>query len=210
MSMYFFMLNHFSIGTADSTIPTPPVVRRRQMYSSDSQDPLPGPAHNGASDTPGVTLSIAPPPQWLHYNPRWGPASPKALARLLAEISPRQSPPQVAAIVADFEDDLELSPPFAGSSDDSDTLSPPDSDVLGLLSGPAAEVEIQNEAVAPAEPTTALRAEEPAHDDEEPLKQSLKGLFALWKSSRSQKGVSSEEDLRQSFLRIVEAAVGEQ
>ena len=38
---------------------------------------------------------------------------------------------------------------------------------------------------------------------EEPLRQSLQGLFALWKSSRSQEGAISEEETRQSFLRIV-------
>ncbi|KAI0348034.1 hypothetical protein BDW22DRAFT_1350173 [Trametopsis cervina] len=194
-------------GTADSTIPTPPVVRRKQMYpyaDQDSQDPLPVPARLGASDAfedaVPIPTMLNVPPQWVH-NPRWDPASPQALARLLADISPRMSPPQNAAVVADFEDDFGLSPPLEGSSDDSDTLSPPD--VLGL--NPTSALEDQKEALAP----NALGLEEgiesatPVFEEEEPLRQSLKGLFALWKMSRSQKGITSEEADRTSFMRIV-------
>ncbi|KAI0094919.1 hypothetical protein BDY19DRAFT_982245 [Irpex rosettiformis] len=185
-------------GTADSTIPTPPIVRRRQVHDyseSEYQDPLSVPVHNVSGEAFSIphVLNI-PPSRWLHHhNPHCGPASPKALARLLAEISPRQSPPQFAAIIADFEDELELSPPLAGSSDDSDTLSPPD-DVLGLIPEPIAEN--RDEAAASDVPIEVSREDEHGSSTpeiEEPLRQSIKGLYALWNSSMSQRGASSEK-----------------
>lgn len=205
------------IGTADSTIPTPPIVRRKQTYgyhedSTDAeyQHPLAVSARNDVPGVPGEALHIPNalndlPPRWLHHhNPRWGPACPKALAQLLADISPRQSPPQFAAIVPDFEDDLELSPPLAGSSDDSDTISSPDDDILGAI--PAAADEDRFGTVAsdvPTEQPPVAQDSLPVSTIEEPLRQSLKGLYALWKSSRSQEGAISEDDQRESFLRIV-------
>lgn len=211
------MIHVVHIGTADSTIPTPPIVRRKQAYGyhedsadTDYQHPLAVPARNDVRDVPGEALHIPNalndlPPRWLHHhNPRWGPACPKALAQLLADISPRQSPPQFAAIIPDFEDDLELSPPLAGSSDDSDTISSPDDDILGTI--PARTDEDRSGTTAsdvPTEQPPAAEATSPVSAIEEPLRQSLQGLFALWKSSRSQEGAISEEETRQSFLRIV-------
>jgi hypothetical protein len=135
------------------------------------------------------------PRQLTNHNPRWEPASPQALSRLLAEISPRHSPSQNATIIADFDDSLELSPPLDGSSDESDTLSPPD--VLGLI---ADEAPHQTAAPKPS-------AEE-IQDFKGPMKQSLKGLFTLWKMNSARAGLSEEEQ-RQSFLRVVEDVIWE-
>lgn len=188
-------------------------MRRKQTQpyadiDSDSPHALPVPVRL-VSDTSGEALPVpnlaAFSSQWTQHNPRWDPASPQALARLLAKISPRHSPAQSPRLLTDFEDELESSPPMEGSSDDSDTPSLPGSDVLGLISGPAGEV------AADTVPEETRGDDEDGaigvSGDEESLKQSLRGLYDLWKRSRSH---STDEKDRQSFMRIVEEIVAQQ
>lgn len=168
---------------------------------SDSPQALPVPVRLD-SDTPGEVLPI-PNARLLqpHHNPRWDPASPQALARLLAEISPRHSPAHSPALATEFEDNLELSPPLDGS-DDSDTPSPPD--VLGLITEP-----FKLQMTVPSVVVTADDADAttPVDDEDEPLKQSLMGIYNLWKSGRSRKNITVTED-KEAFMRIVEEVVG--
>lgn len=125
------------------------------------------------------------------------PASPKALARLLEEISPRQTP----AVLDDFED-IEEAPLLESDSSDATTTS---DDALGLITS-AENSPVVHEALTGVTGEFGVAAEEDAGEDEEALLQSLKGLYALWKLNRTKKGVSSAES-RASFLRIVEDVV---
>ena len=183
----------FISGTADSTIPSPPIQRRR---------------HNPYADHPEESPYALPVPvrdeEILHIphslvkptgSRRSDPASPKALARLLADLSPRHSP----AVLDDFEDVEalpELSPTLA--SDPSECAS----DSLGLSTGTEGSPLVHDELPA------VLRSRDAEDEDVEPLRQSLKGLYALWKLKRSANGVASEEEARASFLRVVEDVIG--
>lgn len=123
------------------------------------------------------------------------PASPKALARLLAEISPRHSP----AVLDDFED---IEAP-ALESDTSDAATTFD-DALGLITS-AEESPVVHE--APRAITGEFGAAVEGDEEEEALRQSLKGLYALWKQSRARKGMSSGQGSKASFLRTVQDVV---
>lgn len=176
-----------------------------QLYTdmaTEHDSPLPVPVRID-SDTPGDVLPI-PDIRLLqpHRNPRWDPASPHALARLLADISPRLSPAQSPALVTDFDDDLELSPPL-DSSDDSDTPSPPD---VSALIGDVPQREMTLSYAMGEE--SPRESGPPVDDGSEPLKQSLRGLYTLWKMSRSQKGGSTDAQDKESFMRVVEEAIG--
>ena len=183
------------LGTADSTVPSPPIQRRRpnpyaEQADEQSSYALPAPVRD--EEILQIPHSFVKPTG----SGRSDPASPKALARLLAEISPRQGP----AMLDDLEDEEavpELSPPL-DSSDSSES----GSDALGLMTSVAAS------SVGRGEPlmnfATEVAEEE---EDVEPLRQSLKGLYALWKLNRSKKGVTSEEEDRALFLRVVEDAI---
>jgi len=191
-------------GTADSTVPSPPVQRRRTNPYADpytdreSQDL----AHMG-----GEILPI--PHSFINARPsassKYDPASPEDLARLLAEISPRRSPLQLAS---DLEIEPELSPPTETSDDSSDNTSPPES-LLGLTAGLPEPTPLflntQEPAIIQDNSSQAITAVE---DDDEPLRQSIKGLYALWKANKGSKGLSSEKEDRDAFLRIVQDVVG--
>jgi len=185
-------------GTADSTIPSPPIQRRRPNpyaeQSYDTQDmessyALPVPARVDSD-----TLQI--PPSLMRQGRPTGsrmsdPASPKALARLLAEISPRHDP----TVLDDFED---IEAP-ALESDASDAATSSD-DALGLMTS-AEESPVVHE--VPSVINEDFGAALNGNEEEEALRQSLKGLYALWKHSRTKKGASSGQESKASFLRIV-------
>lgn len=139
-----------------------------------------------------------------HHNPRWDPASPHALAALLADISARQSPLQSSTLVTDFEDGLELSPPL-DSSDDSDTPSPPD--VSELVSGRPLPTQSILLSASKKQPAPQEQASGDANGSE-PLKQSLRGIFTLWKLSRPQMGIASDAQDKEAFMRLVGEAIG--
>lgn len=117
---------------------------------------------------------------------RSDPASPKDLARRLAELSPRQGP----ALVSDFE---HVRAPELDASDTSDAGTT-SSDALGLITS--------------TEESPSVERIEIRGEDKEALGQSIKGLYALWRLNRSRKGMeSSEQDDRAGFMRVVEDAL---
>ncbi|KAI0669923.1 hypothetical protein C8Q78DRAFT_976572 [Trametes maxima] len=135
-------------GTADSTIPSPiPQGRRKPMpVPVEAEDmtspvPLPVPVRVPSEDAYAEPLPI--PPSLLARpggNSRWDPASPTALARLLASITPRESALPSPAPDAAFDLDENLSSPTIGGSDDSDLSSSPGLGLTGV--GPTATAAI--------------------------------------------------------------------
>lgn len=190
---------------------------------------------------------------------KWEPASPSALARLLADISPRRSPVSFSDELSinehhavDFDGgefgvgrytgfegegpglglgmglglglEEALSPPSLETSDGSDeTPSPPpgemDRDVLGLMRGfaeapsarAASDLETDREredgSVKPSQISSSKEDEE-QDEGAEALRQSAKGLYALWRAGRVRagKGGSEAED-KAAFVRIVGDAI---
>lgn len=203
----------------------------------------------------------------LSMTNKWEPASPSALARLLADLSPRRSPVSFSDELSghehhavDFDGgelglgrytgfegegpglglglgmgsglglEEALSPPSLETSDDSDeTPSPPpgemDRDVLGLMRGFAeapsaraasdleADREGEDDSVKPSQISSSLSKDEEQDKGEdeggEALRQSAKGLYALWRAGRVRagKGGSEAED-KAAFVRIVGDAIG--
>ncbi|EKM61021.1 uncharacterized protein PHACADRAFT_168384 [Phanerochaete carnosa HHB-10118-sp] len=186
-------------GTADSTIPSPPIQRRRP-------DPYADPSHDTHAVESPYALPVPAcvdsevlqiPPSLMRQERPTGsrmsdPASPKALARLLAEISPRHS----LAVLDDFED---IEAP-ALESDTSDAATSSD-DALGLITS-AEESPVVHEALGAT--TKEFGAALERDEEDEALRQSLKGLYTLWKQSRNGRGASFGHGSRASFLRIVQ------
>lgn len=131
----------------------------------------------------------------------WDPASPQTLARLLADISPRQSP-TVASHIDDDASDIP-SPPFESSG--SDELETPSPNGLGLT-----ELTEDGESLSP--PVNGFEVEGDDLDGETPgfdetdsaLRDSIRGLYALWKSTRRKGRTESDRD---AFMRIIEEVV---
>lgn len=162
--------------------------------------PLPVPIRSEFSDPRDEVLHI--PSSFVQHTQSTGsrrsdPASPKDLARRLAEISPRDEPSHIA----DFEDveALELSPPL--ESDDS-------SDALGLITSAEASPSGLDEPQGVSELDGAVDLGS-ADAEDLALRQSLKGLYALWKLSRARKGISSsEQEDRAAFMKVVDTVIG--
>lgn len=127
---------------------------------------------------------------------RWSPASPKALARLLAEISPRHSPAQEHASLSDLEDEPELSSGLESTAS-SESVSV---DALGLITD-----SISPSFSAAQNDATIMTETEIMEEDDEALRQSIKGLYALWRSNRAHKGYLGD---REAFIRVVQDVVG--
>ncbi|GJE86089.1 hypothetical protein PsYK624_021690 [Phanerochaete sordida] len=191
-------------GTADSTIPSPPIQRRRpNPYADPSHDTnemesmyaLPVPAR---ADSEALQI----PPSIMRQGRPTGsrmsdPASPKVLARLLADISPRLTP----AALDDFGD-IEA-PALETDTSDEATMS---DDALGLVTSDEASPILDEIPSGLTVDFSAAPVEKEA-EDEAALRQSLKGLYALWKQSQSSKGAASGSESKAAFLRIVQDVV---
>ncbi|KAH9849783.1 hypothetical protein C2E23DRAFT_736548 [Lenzites betulinus] len=147
-------------GTADSTIPSPiPQGRRKPLpapinvhQDTASQEPLPVPVRVPSEDTYAEPLpippSIVPRPR---SNSRWDPASPTALSKLLANITPRESPSPSPAPGATFDMEEDLSSPTVGGSDNSELSSSPGLGLSGVSAAVAAAIIAEGAAIAQAD-----------------------------------------------------------
>ncbi|KAI0662803.1 hypothetical protein C8Q70DRAFT_908776 [Cubamyces menziesii] len=147
-------------GTADSTIPSPIPQARRKLppVSTDAEKdftspaPLPVPVRVPAEDTYAEPLPI---PATLvsrpRSNSRWDPASPTALAKLLASITPRESASPSPAPDASFDIEEEFSSPTVGGSNDSDLSSSPGLGLSGVGAAVAAAIIAESESLAQAQ-----------------------------------------------------------
>ena len=121
---------------------------------------------------------------------RSDPASPKDLARRLAELSPRHSPVLAPQYDAPAPAALDLSPPLVASdSSDAGTAS---TDALGLIAGDQVP--------------QLVGGIEVGDPGEEALMQSITGLYAMWRLNRSSRGAAEQDD-RAAFMRVVESAL---
>ncbi|TFY69769.1 hypothetical protein EVJ58_g229 [Rhodofomes roseus] len=189
-------------GTADSTRPSPPPQPKRKLYpvgpdvldaGAESPNPLPVPArsdlHYSHGDTLPILGSLAP-----HGNSRWDPASPRTLAKLLAEVSPRASPlPSPLSASETAEVDSEVSSPTVGGSSGSGEGSP------GSLPS------LDDSSLATVRPTD-LRAS--PYDEEEAemgaLHDGIRGLWKLWEMGRRKRSApQGHEDSKELFLEVV-------
>lgn len=182
-----------SVGSADSTVPSPlPVNRKlRPVYSNDDNEsvfPLP----------PQSEPIIDVPVDAIHSRLQPGPPPPNMLANLLSTISPRKD--------IHFGDPYSSQSPSAPSTDpspeqttaDSELLTPPFPDEyldVAVVSPVAVEV---NGVPSKRHPCPLYETEDKA------LTESIKGLYYLWKSGRK-----CEPDARDKtvFLQIVQEAV---
>lgn len=122
---------------------------------------------------------------------RSDPASPKDLARRLAELSPRHSP----VLIPNLEDVRASEEMSSLDSSDTSDIGSASTDALGLIT---------NAEGSPRGISEFVNNIEVADEDEEALRQSIKGLYTLWRLSRSRKGVSSGQDDRAVFMRVIE------
>lgn len=191
-------------GTADSTRPSPPQQPKRKLHptdpetnsGTDSPNPLPVPARSELYRSHGDTLpilgSLA-----RHGNSRWDPASPRALAQLLAEVPLRVSPsPSPLSMSETGEVDSDISSPTVGGSNGSDEGSP----------GSISALEDR--------PSTALRslAMCAAADNDEAemnaLRDGIRGLWKLWEMGRRKRSdLQESEDNKERFLEVVRDVV---
>ncbi|KAI9063042.1 hypothetical protein FKP32DRAFT_1686352 [Trametes sanguinea] len=194
-------------GTADSTIPSPiPQGRRKPLpFSLDSERdvtspvPLPVPVRVPSEDTYAEPLPI--PPSMMprpRSNSRWDPASPTALAKLLASITPRESASPSPAPDAAFDIDDESSSPTIGGSDDSELSSSPGLGLSGVGAAVAAAIIAENEAIAQARDGSStlligtsgvdgpvgLGLQDGRDEDEADLQATLEGVWKMWRKSR--------------------------
>ncbi|KAL4243547.1 hypothetical protein ABKN59_001202 [Abortiporus biennis] len=172
-------------GTADSTRPSPLPLHRRKPHAleqmpsdPDSPHPLPVPVRGFSENASEDALPIAPSiysSRSLHIaRSPWDPASPETLARLLSTISPRLSPR------------LESAELLEDSDPDADSISPPTD----------SSTETQTEMTV----HPRRISESQAHDADEGLMVSIRGLYSLWKASR---GNDDDKVDKAAFMRIV-------
>ncbi|KAL7285296.1 hypothetical protein ACG7TL_000391 [Trametes sanguinea] len=220
-------------GTADSTIPSPiPQGRRKPLpISLDSEGdvtspvPLPVPVRVPSEDTYAEPLPIAPSMMPRpRSNSRWDPASPTALAKLLASITPRESASPSPAPDATFDIDEESSSPTIGGSDDSELSSSPGLGLSGVGTAVAAAIIAENEAMAQAragpsallmgtsgvDGPVGLGLQDGSDEDEADLRAALEGVWKMWrKSRRAAAGPSLRDDngAKEAFLRTARLVV---
>ncbi|KAI0361652.1 hypothetical protein OH77DRAFT_1508535 [Trametes cingulata] len=194
-------------GTADSTIPSPVQQNRRKPlpvpldadHDMTSPAPLPVPVRVASEDTYAEPLPIspalAPRPR---SNSRWDPASPTALARLLASITPRETPSPSPAADASFDIEEELSSPTVGGSNDSDLSSSPGLGLSGVDAAVAATIIAEHESMARAldahhsrpmlaEGSSGVQeadSDSAEDEDEADLRVALEGVWKMWKKSK--------------------------
>ncbi|KAJ3475176.1 hypothetical protein NLI96_g12011 [Meripilus lineatus] len=215
-------------GTADSTRPSPlPLHRRKQNHldqlPTDPNEPFPLSVTARVFSDDGYQDPIPIPPESIirpiTRNP-WDPASPETLSRLLSALSPRESRAPSPEPTSDLETELDsLSPPTDASSgtDISEVRSPI---ALGLFGDDVSSVDhghlhepstlsALDIDVAPGVGMSmnSVRGDIGKDEDDFALKESLRGLYALWKSVRGTKGVSVKESDKDAFLRMVEEVV---
>ncbi|KAI0365226.1 hypothetical protein BV20DRAFT_954754 [Pilatotrama ljubarskyi] len=192
-------------GTADSTIPSPVQQNRRKPLpvpldaerDMTSPAPLPVPVRVASEDTYAEPLPI--PPALVprpRSNSRWDPASPTALARLLASITPRETPSPSPAADSSFDMEEELSSPTVGGSNDSDLSSSPGLGLSGVDAAVAATIIAEHESIARAHDANqtglAVAASGPGiHEaesdsveevDEADLRVALEGVWKMWRN----------------------------
>ena len=226
----------FFPGTADSTIPSPIPQARRKLppVSTDAEKdftspaPLPVPVRVPAEDTYAEPLPI---PATLVSRPRsssrWDPASPTALAKLLASITPRESASPSPAPDASFDIEEEFSSPTVGGSNDSDLSSSPGLGLSGVGAAVAAAIIAESESLAQAQgvPRSLLLdgvecananesggpiTEDGDDDGAADLHAALEGVWKMWKRSRRGAAGSQLSDdgvAREVFLRTARLVV---
>ena len=196
-------------GTADSTRPSPPPQPKRKLHPTDadihpggdSPNPLPVPAHSDSYYSHGSTLTI--PASFTTYgNSRWDPASPRTLARLLADVPPRETPspsPLSASEEPDAASESEVSSPTVGGSSGSDS----DQGCLTSLPDHMDEP-LTARAVVP-HPLTKFVEDEA---ETGALRDGIRGLWKLWETGRRKRsaygGTDSDKEL---FLEIVKDVI---
>jgi hypothetical protein len=168
-------IQFFFAGSGDSTLPTPPSLAQKQ------------------NDSKRIFVSYPGLPPTTAYNPL-DPPSPNALARRLAELSPRlQSPP--------LDDDSE-------SASDSPTFSPL---LNALLSSSAALSFTDTDTALSKDASCACEQDAqrtvPHHESHEALKDAIRGVYRLWKSARKTDSATHEEG--EEFLETVRQIVAE-
>ncbi|CDO71542.1 hypothetical protein BN946_scf184911.g12 [Trametes cinnabarina] len=221
-------------GTADSTIPSPmPQGRRKPLPISleaerdiTSPVPLPVPVRVSSEDTYAEPLPILPSMMARpRSNSRWDPASPTALAKLLASITPRESASASPAPVGPTYDmDDGSNSPTVGGSDDSELSSSPGLGLSGVRAAVAAAIIAESEAMAQARDAAAasfmgtrdvngrigLGLDDGDEEDEGDLRAALKGVWKMWRKSRratAGPGLRDDSEAKETFLRTARLVV---
>ncbi|GBE77913.1 hypothetical protein SCP_0107950 [Sparassis crispa] len=212
-------------GTADSTEPSPlPQPHRKPHLEHNRPDldthsphPLPVPvrSHDSHEDALPIPPLMFPRPR---HHSKYEPASPHALAHLLESIPPRESPSLGSGAAATIETESAIlfgsdvpSPTLGGStgSDESNTPSLPALPSALKLNGVFHRLSFLSEQVDASSNGDAALDEEQA-DPEDALRDSVQGIWKLWKAGRQGRLASTSpgpEGDREMFLRIVRGVV---
>ncbi|KZT74652.1 hypothetical protein DAEQUDRAFT_659485 [Daedalea quercina L-15889] len=184
-------------GTADSARPSPPPHPKRKLYAMEpniasgtaSPNPLPVPARSDLYYSHGDTLPMLGsfPPKG---NSRWDPASPRALAQLLAEVPPRASPsPSPLSVPEEADADSEVSSPTVGGSSGSDEGSLTSVSIPGDVSSGA---------------TRLGATADDAAEEMRALRDGIRGLWKLWEMGRRKRSEAlGSDDDKKLFLEVV-------
>lgn len=170
-------------------------------YGIDSPDPLSVPAQSDSYYSHSDTLTK--PVSFTTYgNPRWNPASPRALARLLEDVPPRETPspgPLLASEGQDAGSESGVSSPTVGGSSGSDQGGPTSltdqEDVPLTVTGlaPARLVKVIEDGIEAGA-----------------LRDSIRGIWKLWETGRRKhsalKGADATGD-KELFLEIVKDVI---
>ncbi|KAG6813268.1 hypothetical protein H0H92_012682 [Tricholoma furcatifolium] len=167
-------------GSGDSAIPTPPAVHQKL---DNERTILPYSRH--------CTSSV--------YNPL-SPPSPRTLAGLLANLSPRS--PSPISIADDSDSGFGSASASASGESSSPILSPPSHPSISISS--ADEPSTVNVALSSQMSSeTSRMADRPSGEDDEArnaVKDAIRGVYHLWKVTRVDGG-------RQEFLEIVQQSL---
>ncbi|KAH9937662.1 uncharacterized protein B0H18DRAFT_1081778 [Fomitopsis serialis] len=167
--------------------PFPPPQPKRKLYptdpeansGTDSPNPLPVPARSELYRSHGDMLpifgSLAP-----HGSSRWDPASPRALAQLLAEVPPRATPsPSPLSTSETGEVDSDISSPTVGGSNGSDEGSP------GYISG------LEDRPLAAPRSLAMCTAADNDEAEMGALRDGIRGIWKLWEMGRKRSGTAT-------------------
>lgn len=237
-----------SIGTADSTVPSPVPLPHRKPHpvsseyethiGTDSPNPLPVPARLPHDDLREEVLPIpiSAIPRRPDVHAKWGGASPRTLAHLLSTVSSRPSPSSTPASDSRPMSDYDVSSPpmeidFGHGLDAPLTLVDLSDTELQLesLSGqgtlfeqepfeldtrrvpPSTSPKMNSSAVPriyDANRVGGSYVNEVDTDGEVALRESLQGVWRLWKATRRRQTTVRGEDERERFLQVVQDVIG--
>ncbi|EED79579.1 predicted protein [Postia placenta Mad-698-R] len=192
-------------GTADSTQPSPPPQPKRRLHSVyspagdgiHSPRPLPVPtrSYHGLEDALPILPSAIRQPD-LHS--KWDPASPRALAQRLANVSARPSPWPSRARTPD----VVVEP--LGSDNASSTVGGSEGSAASASlqgsQGTSDGQQLQQAAFRESELDLSDRGKEGMHEAIVSLQEGIQGIWKLWRASRPGSAGFSEVNDKDIFV----------